>query len=133
MTCRPLPLAAPEPATGAEAPPKPTPPALQAQRRPRPAAPAAPRRSACLLLRMAPEHAGLFRRLLEAYDNLAYFTALETDTALFKLVFSPHMAAETHAALAAIARSVPFAAQPWPLANGGPAPAAGPEPPAKRL
>jgi hypothetical protein len=79
------------------------------------------------------QDAGLFRRLLEAYDNLAYFTALETDTALFKLVFSPHMAAETHAALAAIARSVPFAAQPWPLANGGPAPAAGPEPPAKRL
>lgn len=38
---------------------------------------------------MAPQDTGLFRRLLEAYDNLAYFTVLETDTALLKLVFLP--------------------------------------------
>ncbi|CAI3240382.1 DUF4911 domain-containing protein [Desulfovibrio legallii] len=107
--------------------------ALAPQRRPRPAGPSAPARSSCLLVRMAPQDTGLFRRLLEAYDNLAYFTVLETDTALLKLVFSPHMAAQAHLALAAIARSVPFTLLPWPLAELPAADVAAKGPAAKRL
>ena len=68
-----------------------------------------------LLLRLTPEHIALFRFLLEAYDNLAYFTVLERRTALLKLVFSPQRECAVRRALAEMARSLPFTAEDWPL------------------
>ena len=68
-----------------------------------------------LLLRLTPEHIALFRFLLEAYDNLAYFTVLERRTALLKLVFSPQRERAVRRALAEMARSLPFTAEDWPL------------------
>ena len=74
-----------------------------------------PRRSGRLLLRLTPEHIALFRFLLEAYDNLAYFTVLERRTALLKLAFSPQRERAVRRALAEMARSLPFTAEDWPL------------------
>ena len=74
-----------------------------------------PRRSGRLLLRLAPEHVALFRFLLEAYDNCAYFTVLERRTALLKLVFSPQRERAARRALAEISRSLPFSLEEWPL------------------
>lgn len=74
-----------------------------------------PRRSARLLLRLTPEHIALFRFLLEAYDNLAYFTVLERRTAPLKLVFSPQRERAVRRALSEMARSLPFTAEDWPL------------------
>lgn len=64
------------------------------------------RESAALYLRLPAEQTALFRFLLEAYENVAYFTVLDRKQALIKLVFSPHMRAQADAALADIARSV---------------------------
>ena len=64
------------------------------------------RESAALYLRRPAEQTALFRFLLEAYENVAYFTVLDRKQALIKLVFSPHMRAQADAALADIARSV---------------------------
>ena len=74
-----------------------------------------PRRSGRLLLRLTPEHIALFRFLLEAYDNLAYFTVLERRTALLKLVFSPQRERAVRRALSEMARSLPFTVEDWPL------------------
>ena len=74
-----------------------------------------PRCSGRLLLRLTPEHIALFRFLLEAYDNFAYFTVLERRTALLKLVFSPQRERAVRRALAEMARSLPFTAEDWPL------------------
>lgn len=92
----------------------PLPPALRDSRRAgRPLPP--PRRSGRLLLRLAPENVALFRFLLEAYDNCAYFTVLERRTALLKLVFSPQRERAARRALAEISRSLPFSLEEWPL------------------
>ncbi|WP_300908966.1 DUF4911 domain-containing protein [uncultured Desulfovibrio sp.] len=67
------------------------------------------------MLRLTPEHVALFRFLLEAYDNCAYFTVLERRTALLKLVFSPQRERAARRALAEISRSLPFSLEEWPL------------------
>ena len=61
--------------------------------------PPVPRESGRLLIRLAREHTAMFRFLLEAYENLAYFTVLERKTAMLKLVFSPHQRENTLRAL----------------------------------
>lgn len=90
------------------------PPALRKQRAFGPPPPA-PRRSGRLLVHLAPEHTALFRFLLEAYDNLAYFTVLERRAALLKLVFSPQRERALRRALAEMAHSLPFTVEDWPL------------------
>lgn len=94
--------------------PSPLPPALRKKRACGPPLPA-PSRSGRLLVRLAPEHTALFRFLLEAYDNLAYFTVLERRAALLKLVFSPQRERALRRALAEMAHSLPFTVEDWPF------------------
>lgn len=82
----------------------------------------APRRCGCLLVRLDPAHVGLFRFLLEGYENLALFTVLERKTALLKLLFSPHSLTAVRAALADIAETVPLRVSDWPLPPLPPSP-----------
>lgn len=84
-------------------------------RKPCPALPP-PVRSGRLLVRLAPTQTGMFRFLLEAYDNLAYFSVLHRREALLKLVFSPHCEQAVRAALAEIAQSLPLEVREWPKA-----------------
>ncbi|MBD5539542.1 MAG: DUF4911 domain-containing protein [Desulfovibrio sp.] len=79
--------------------------------------PAAPRQSGRLLVRLAPADVALFRFLLEAYENLAFFTVLERKTALLKVVFSPQQEDAVRAVLAEIAASVALTVEDWPLAR----------------
>ena len=89
------------------------PPALRERRKPAPALPP-PTRSASLLVRIAPEHTGMFRFLLEAYDHVAYFTVLENKTALLRVIFSPHRQREAREALQQMAQSLTFSIEEWP-------------------
>lgn len=75
-----------------------------------------PRRSARLLVRLAPEDVALFRFHLEAHDNLALFTTLERKTALLKVLFSPQDEEAVRLALEEIAASVPLTVEDWPFA-----------------
>lgn len=70
--------------------------------------------SAKMLVRMAPRDVAMFRFLLEAYDNLAFFTVLERKTALLKLVFSGDDAESVAQALEQIGQAVPLTIAPWP-------------------
>lgn len=79
--------------------------------------PAPPIRSGRLLVRVAPGNVALFRFLLEAYENLAFFTTLERRTALLKVMFSPQQADAVRAALAEIAESVPLTVEEWPFGH----------------
>ncbi|MDR3358881.1 MAG: DUF4911 domain-containing protein [Desulfovibrio sp.] len=74
-----------------------------------------PGESGSLLIRLKREHTAMFRFLLEAYENLAYFTVLERKTALLKLVFSPHQRENALRALDEIASSVPLSVREWPI------------------
>ena len=89
------------------------PPSLRERRKPAPALPP-PTRSASLLVRIAPEHTGMFRFLLEAYDHVAYFTVLENRTALLRVIFSPYRQREAREALQQMAQSLPFSVEEWP-------------------
>ena len=89
------------------------PPSLRGRRKSAPALPP-PTRSASLLVRIAPEHTGLFRFLLEAYEHIAYFTVLENKTALLRVIFSPHREREAREALTQMAQSLPFTVEEWP-------------------
>lgn len=71
--------------------------------------------SAVLLIRIAPRDVGLFRFLLEARDNLALFTVLDSRTALLKLLFSPHQTDDVRAALAAMQTLLTFDVEDWPF------------------
>ena len=57
----------------------------------------------------------MFRFLLEAYDNLAYFTVLDAAQTLAALVCSPHQRDEAQAALEAIGEVLSLDYEPWPL------------------
>ncbi len=67
-----------------------------------------------LLVRLAPEQVGMFRFLLEAYEHLAYFSVMNKQEALLKIVFSPHRAHAARKALEEIAASIPIQIMPWP-------------------
>ena len=56
----------------------------------------------------------MFRFLLEAYDNLAYFTVLERRPALLKISFAPESRLEVEATLRKMQASVAFEWQAWP-------------------
>ena len=77
--------------------------------------PPPPRQSGRLLVRLAPENVALFRFLLEAYENLAFFTTLERRAALLKVIFSPQQENAVRAALAEIGESVPLTVKDWPF------------------
>lgn len=79
--------------------------------------PEPPRQSGRLLVHLSPADVALFRFLLEACENLAFFTVLERKTALLKVVFSPQQEDAVRAALAAIGASVPLAVEDWPFAR----------------
>ena len=89
------------------------PPALRERRKPAPTLPP-PTRSGSLLVRIAQEHTGMFRFLLEAYDHVAYFTVLENKTALLRVIYSPHREREARQALSQIAQSLPMSVEEWP-------------------
>lgn len=74
-----------------------------------------PAHSRSLLIRLAPAHTGMFRFLLEACDNLAYFTVLEKDTALLRLFYSPHCEKSVRRALDDIAQTLPLTVEDWPF------------------
>ncbi len=61
-----------------------------------------------LYLRIDPQHVAMFRFLLEAYDNLAYFTVLDRNECLLKVIFSPDARRSAQKALDEIGRSVPI-------------------------
>ena len=79
--------------------------------------PPPPRQSGRLLVRLAPENVALFRFLLEAYENLAFFTTLERRSALLKVIFSPKQENAVRATLAEISESVPLLVEDWPFAR----------------
>lgn len=85
------------------------------KRAPGPALPA-PSSSLRFLVRIAPSDVGMFRFLLEGYDNLAYFTVLDAGEALLSLVCSPHQEHEARACLEAVSTAVPLVCKPWPFA-----------------
>jgi hypothetical protein len=75
----------------------------------------APASSLRFLARLAPRNVGMFRFLLESFDNLAYFTVLDAEEALLVIVCSPHQEAEARAALDAVGECLPLEYAPWPL------------------
>lgn len=83
----------------------------------RPLALPAPVRSGRVLVYLAPHLVGMFRFLLEAYDNLAFFTVLDRREALLKIVFSPHQEGEVRSALEAIGKTIPLMVRPWPMTS----------------
>jgi len=84
-------------------------------RKPGPALPP-PKASLRFLMRLAPQDVAMFRFLLEAYDNLAYFTVLDAKEALLSVVCSPHQEDAARRALEGIGEELPLRYEPWPLA-----------------
>ncbi|MCL1985158.1 MAG: DUF4911 domain-containing protein [Betaproteobacteria bacterium] len=84
-------------------------------RKPGPALPP-PRKSLRFLVRLAPQDVGMFRFLIEAYDNLAYFTVLDAREALLSVVCSPHQEYAVRHALEEIGGQLPLRHAPWPSA-----------------
>ena len=76
-----------------------------------------PEYSGKLLVSLPPQHVGLFRFLLEGYDNIASFTVLDRSEALLKVFFSPHQHAEARSALDDISAALPITVRPWPEAS----------------
>lgn len=85
----------------------------QRRRKPRPALPA-PVHAERLLVVLPPDQVGMFRFLLEGYDNLACFTVLDRHMALLKLLFSPHQRRAIWRALGEMATLLPLEIRPWP-------------------
>ncbi len=67
-----------------------------------------------LLVRLAPSQVGMFRFLLEAYEHIAYFSVINKQEALLKIVFSPHRERATLQALEEIGQSLAIEILPWP-------------------
>jgi hypothetical protein len=59
--------------------------------------PPAPRFSARTYVRIEPSRIGLFRFLLEGYDNLGIFTVTNKFTGILQLRYSPHLRREMRA------------------------------------
>lgn len=72
-------------------------------------------RSGRILVRVEPADVGMFRFLLEAYDNLALFTVLEPDTALLKIIFARESENQVKSALCDIKRTLNIECTTWPL------------------
>lgn len=75
----------------------------------------APEASDKLLVTLPPQQVGMFRFLLEGYDNIASFTVLDRNEALLKVFFSPHQHAEARSALEDIGHTLDIDVRPWPV------------------
>ena len=82
-------------------------------RKPGPALPP-PRSSLRFLVRLAPRDVAMFRFLLEAYDNLAYFTVLDAGETLLSVVCSPHQEDAARRALEGMGEQLALRYAPWP-------------------
>ena len=82
-------------------------------RKPGPALPP-PRSSLRFLVRLAPQDMAMFRFLLEAYDNLAYFTVLDARETLLSVVYSPHQELAVRRALEDMSEQLPLRYESWP-------------------
>lgn len=80
----------PKPPRATAAPQAATPASLRHRRSQAPALPPA-QHADCLYLRLPAAGTALFRFLLEARENVAYFTVIDRREALIKVIFSPHM------------------------------------------
>ena len=96
-----------------------TQPPRKKKRKPGPALPP-PRASLRFLVRLSPQDVAMFRFLLEAYDNLAYFTVLDAREALVTVICSPHQEDAARLALGGIGEHLPLRVEPWPLAGSIP-------------
>ncbi len=70
-----------------------------------------------LLVRVIPSQVGMFRFLLEAYEHIAYFSVINRQEALLKIVFSPHREKATRQALEEIGTSMQVTLLPWPTSQ----------------
>ena len=82
-------------------------------RKPGPALPP-PRSSLRFLVRLAPRDVAMFRFMLEAYDNLAYFTVLDARETLLSVVCSPHQERDVRRALEDMGEQLPLRYETWP-------------------
>ena len=73
--------------------------------------------SSYLLITLAPSSVGLFRFMLEAYENLALFKVLDARIALVKLMFSPHQYQEVQLMLEMISAKIDYIASAWPWSS----------------
>ncbi len=64
--------------------------------------------SDCCYISITPSEVGLFKYLLEGYDNLALFTVLDKHQAVLKVFFSPHQKKEALATLQDIQTTINF-------------------------
>ena len=65
-------------------------------------------RSEKIYLRIDPQRIAMFRFLLEAWDNLAYFTVLDRYRAVIKVIHAPSRRSEVLAALETGAALAPY-------------------------
>ncbi len=70
-----------------------------------------------ILVRVIPSQVGMFRFLLEAYEHIAYFSVINKQEALLKIVFSPHREQATLQALEEIGHSMEITLLPWPTSH----------------
>ena len=70
-----------------------------------------------LLVQIEPSKVGMFRFLLEAYEHIAYFSVINRNKALLKIIFSPHRERATLKALEEIASSIPINIMDWTYSN----------------
>lgn len=61
-----------------------------------------------LFITIVPSQVNIFRFLLEAHDNLGFFTVLNRKTSLLKVVFSQDQEEDLHKALAEISSLIPL-------------------------
>ncbi len=61
-----------------------------------------------MYLRIPPAHVGLFRCLLEAYENVAYFTVVDRYAAWLRVVYTGDMEDVFHRVLAEIGQTIAF-------------------------
>lgn len=66
------------------------------------------RYSANLIIMLRPSDIAMFRFLLEAYENLAFFTVLDKRQAIIKLIFAGESKNEVMKVLEIIKKSVPL-------------------------
>lgn len=97
----------PKPPRATTAPQTATPASLRHRRSQAPALPPA-EHTDCLYLRLPAASTALFRFLLEARENVAYFTVLDRREALIKVIFSPHMREIVLETLQDMQRSLPL-------------------------
>ena len=91
-------------------------PSKKTARKPGPALPP-PQASLRFLVHLASQDVAMFRFLLEAYDNLAYFTVLDARETLLSVVCSPHQEYAVRQVLEGIGEHLPLRYEPWPLAR----------------